>query len=383
MSIRVHEVLRLIQRRAMFGWHKDNRRRTAETARGRATMLLSKTLARHVTALMVVLAAVLAPADASAGTLERIQDRGLLQCGVNVAGMGLVEVDAQGRWVGFFPDMCRALAAAILGDAEAVDFVEVDFVTRFDALRGGAFDVLMSNTTWTMRRDVQLGLAFTATLLYDGQGFLAHNRLGIERLDDLDGPATVCVHSNTTTIDNLQDLVQTRYPNLEIRAYESNEAGFDAFFAHSCNMFTTDRSSLIGLRASRASNPDDYVLLQDVISREPVGPVVREDDMAWLDLVQWVMFALIVAEENGLTSANVDAALGSEVPEIARLLGLEGDFGESMGVPRDWAFQAIHQVGSYGEIYDRHFGPDTQLAVPRGINDLWTRGGLIYAPPVR
>lgn len=333
--------------------------------------------------LPLLLTTLAAPGPAAAQTLQGVRDRGYLSCGLNVAGLGLVEVDADGRWTGFFPDMCRALAAAVLGDAEAVEFVEVDFLTRFDALRGGAFDVLMSNTTWTMSRDIELELQFSATLLYDGQGFLAHKDLGIQRLADLHGPATVCVHTNTTTIDHLRDLVATTYPNLEIRPYVSNEAGYEAFFAHSCDMFTTDRSSLIGLRAGRASEAEDVVLLDDVISREPLAPAVRQGDVAWFDVVQWAMFALVLAEEHGLTSANVSGALTDPVPEVARLLGVEGDYGESMGLPRDWAYQAILQVGSYGEIYDRNFGPGTQLAMPRDLNNLWSNGGLIYAPPLR
>ena len=320
---------------------------------------------------------------AEAQTLDRIYDRGLLVCGLIYAGQGIAEVDATGRWTGFFPDMCRALSAAIFGDAEASEIVEVDFVTRFDALRDEAFDVLMSNTTWTMGRDVELGMGFTATIFYDGQGFLAHHSLGVDRLADLDTPTTVCVHSNTTTIDNLEDIVRTQYPSLEIRAYESNEAGYDAFFARSCDLFTTDQSSLIGLRASRASDPADYVLLSDLISREPLGPAVRQDDPLWFDIVQWVMYALILAEEHGITSANVDQALDSEVPEVRRLLGVEGDYGELIGLPPDWAYQAIRQVGNYGEVFDRNLGEESPLGMQRGLNDLWTRGGLIYAPPLR
>ena len=318
-----------------------------------------------------------------AQTLDRVYDRGLVYCGLVYAGQGIAEVDADGRWTGFFPDLCRALSAAILGDAEALEIIQVDFVTRFDALRDEAFDVLISNTTWTLGRDVELELGFTSTVLYDGQGFLAHRSLGVERLGDIDGPGTVCVHSNTTTIENLQDVVRTQYPNLEIRAYESNEAGYDAFFARSCDLFTTDQSSLIGLRASRASDPTDYVLLSDMISREPLGPAVRQCDPQWFDTVQWVVYALILAEEHGITSANIDDALGSEVPEVRRLLGLDDDFGAMMGLPRDWAYQAIRQVGNYGEVFDRNLGDGSPLGMPRGPNDLWTRGGLIYAPPLR
>ena len=319
-----------------------------------------------------------------ANTLDEIVDRGVLNCGLTVGGQGLAEIDARGRWVGFFPDLCRALSAAILGDAEAMEIIEVDFVTRFDTLRAGAFDVLMANTTWSMSRDVALELAFTNTVLYDGQGFLAHHSLEIERLDDLDGrPASVCVHSNTTTIGNLRDLAERSYPHLEIRAYESNEAGYDAFFARGCDLFTTDRSALIGLRESRAPDPADYVLLDDLISREPLGPAVRQDDMAWFDTVQWVMFALIIAEEHGITSQNVDEALDSQIPEVARLLGRDGDYGGQLGLPTDWAYQAIRQVGSYGEVFDQNLGSASALSMPRGINALWTNGGLIYAPPMR
>ena len=339
---------------------------------------------RYLNGLAVLIAAFFTAERAEAQTLERIYDRGYLTCGLTYAGLGIADVDADGRWVGFFPDLCRALSAAIFGDAEALEYVEIDFVTRFDALRGEAFDILMGNTTWTMSRDVDLRLGFTQTVLYDGQGFLAHRSLGANRLDDLEGrPATVCVHVNTTTIDNLRDVIRSAYPNLEIRTYESNEAGYDAFFARSCDLFTTDQSSLIGLRASRASDPADYVLLSDLISREPLGPAVRQDDVIWFDIVQWVMFALIVAEEHGITSANVDDVRDSEVAEIARLLGADGDYGERMGLPPDWAYQAIRQVGNYGEVFDRNLGAMSDVGMPRGINELWTRGGLIYAPPLR
>ncbi len=322
--------------------------------------------------------------EATAQTLAEVYDRGLLNCGLTVGGEGLAEIDDRGRWVGFFPDMCRALSAAIFGDAEAVEVVEVDFVTRFDALRDGAFDVLVANTTWSMTRDIALELAFTSPLMYDGQGFLAHRSLGIDSLADLDGQtASVCVHSNTTTIDNLRDAVAGQYTNLEIRAYESNEAGYDAFFARGCDLFTTDRSSLIGLRASRAANPEDYVLLTDLLSREPLGPVVRQDDIAWFDTVQWVLFALIIAEEHQVTASNIDDPQHGDRPEVARLLGREGNFGAQLGLPADWAYQAIRQVGNYGEIFERHLGVETPLAMERGINELWTNGGLIYAPPLR
>lgn len=334
-------------------------------------------------ALTILSAALAAPSAAATGeTLAAVEARGLLNCGVTRSGVGLSETDAMGQWQGFFPDMCRAIAAAILDDAEAVDWVEVDLGTRFDALNGGAFDVLIGNTTWTMRRDTDLRLGFTNTLLYDGQGFLGHADLGAERLADLED-ATVCVHDNTTTIANLRELVRTRFPQLEILTFQSDVTGFDAFFARQCDLLTQDRSALIAQRASRGTAPENYILLEDVISREPLGPAVREQDVHWFDLVQWVTYALIIAEEHGVTRDRLDDPDLLAVPEVARLLGAEGDTGAMLGLSSDWARRALAAVGNYGEIYDRHLGSGSPLQVPRGINDLWQRGGQIYAPPMR
>ena len=341
-------------------------------------------LSRLVVAWAVsALAGLVASPQAHALTLERMLDRGILECGVVRSGIGLSDVDSFGIWTGFFPDMCRALAAAVFGDAEAVEFVEVDFVTRFDGLREEQFDILMSSATWTVRRDRVLGLAFPGTLYYDGQGFLAHRALGAARLADLEGDVTVCVHDGTTTIRNLQDLIRTRHPNLVAQTYRSDEGGFEAFFSHGCDLLTQDRSSLMAQRLGRAPNPDDYVLFDDVISRAPLGPAVREGDDAWYDVVQWVRHALVIAEEHGVTRTNVDAHLDSNVPEVARLLGTDGDIGAWLGLARDWGYQAILQVGNYGEVFDRHLGAGSPLNQDRGVNDLWTRGGLIYAPPLR
>lgn len=330
----------------------------------------------------LVLATAVRPAAATGDTLAAVQDRGLLACGVTRSGVGLSETDMMGRWQGFFPDFCRAIAAAILDDPEAVEWVEVDLVTRFDALNDRAFDILIGNTTWTMSRDTELHLGFTNTLLYDGQGFLGHADLGVERLADLES-ASVCVHDNTTTIANLRELVRTRFPQLEIVTFQSDVTGFDAFFARQCDLLTQDRSALIAQRASRGTAPENYILLDDVISREPLGPAVREDDIRWLDLVQWVTYALIIAEEHGVTRDNLDDPDLLSIPEVARLLGEDGEMGPKLGLTPDWARRAIAAVGNYGEIYDRHLGADSPLQVPRGINDLWQRGGQIYAPPMR
>ena len=350
------------------------------------TGIRTRCLRMRLLAVVTIALAILAmPSNhARAQTLDDVLDRGLLRCGLTVGGQGLAEVDARGRWVGFFPDLCRALAAAILGDADAIEIIEVDFVTRFDALRNGDYDVLVANTTWSMTRDVSLELAFTSPVLYDGQGVLAHHSLGIGQLADLDGRrATVCAHSNTTSMGNLQDVAARDFPNLEIQAYESNEAGYDAFFARRCDLFTTDRFSLVGLRASRAPNPNHYILLTDVLSREPLSLAVRQDDVAWFDTVQWIMFALIISEEHRLNSGNLEEPGHDDRPEVARLLGREGDYGALLGLPPDWALQAILQVGNYAEVFERNLGSGSALGMSRGINQLWTNGGLIYAPPLR
>ena len=323
-------------------------------------------------------------AGAQPSTLQTVLDRGVVNCGVVLSGTGLSAVDVDGTWSGFFPDLCRAVAAALFGDPEAIEFIEVDFVSRFDGLRDGHYDLLMSTATWTVRRDRALGLAFTGTVYYDGQGFLAHRSLGATNLDALEGALSVCVHDGTTTIRNLHDLIRTRYPNLSAREYLSDEGGYEAFFSRRCDLLTQDRTALLSQRQSRAPNPSDYVLFDDVISREPLGPAVREGDEAWFDVVQWVMFGLIIAEEHGITQAGVHALDPDDVaPEAARLLGYEGDVGVWLGLPPDWGYQAIAAVGHYGEVFDRNLGAGSALGQPRGINDLWTRGGLIYAPPLR
>lgn len=319
----------------------------------------------------------------SSPTLDRVRDEGLLRCGVIRSGVGVSEIDQTGQWQGFFPDLCRALAAAILDDPEAVEWVEVNYVVRFEALNSGAFDVLMANTTWTATRDTELGLAFTEPVYYDGQGFLAHAALGVEKLDDLKGDASVCVSKNTTTILNLEELVRTRYPGLKIMAYESLEGVYSSFFSGECDLMTQDRVALVSQRLNRAAEPSKYVLLEDVVSKEPLGPAVRTGDEAWYDVVQWVVLSLILAEEHGITRATIADFEDSTNPEVRRLLGLEPGMGAKFGLPDIFANCAIKAVGNYGEIYARHLGEGSPLAIPRGLNALWTEGGLLYAPPLR
>ncbi|MCG8355635.1 MAG: amino acid ABC transporter substrate-binding protein [Kiloniellales bacterium] len=338
---------------------------------------------RPVIMIAVFLTAVAAPEPLFArGTLERVQEEGLLRCGVIRSGIGVSDIDESGVWRGFFPDLCRAVAAAVTGDSEAVDFIEVNYVTRFEALLDDAFDVLMTNTTWTASRDTELGLAFTQPVFYDGQGFLAHRSLGATRLDELEA-ATVCVSEATTTIQTLEELIERRYPNLEPRPYESIETVYDSFFARECDLMTQGRVALVSQHYSFAADPEQFVLFPDVVSKEPLGPVVRAGEEDWFDAIQWTVFATIIAEEHGINAQNVDVFRSSANPEVKRLLGIEGAMGAKIGIREDWAFQVIRQVGSYDEIFARNLGMDSPIGLERGRNALWSVGGLIYAPPLR
>ncbi|MDF1750128.1 MAG: amino acid ABC transporter substrate-binding protein [Alphaproteobacteria bacterium] len=323
--------------------------------------------------------------QANAGTLEIVQERGLLRCGVVNSGIGLSEIDTQGHWRGFFPDFCRFIAAAILGNADAVEYVEVNYVTRFEALNTNAFDVLMANTTWTAGRDIELKLDFTHPLFYDGQGFLAHKSVGARSVRDLVGEKTysVCVSDGTTTIDNLRDLVATHNLKFKIVAFQSVEGVYDAFFARVCDLMTQDRVALVSQRLNRAADPNSFILFPDIISKEPLGPAIRQDDQQWADIVQWCIFAAMMGEENRITSENIDTFMQSSEPEIQRLLGIIPDIGDALQLPRDWAYQGLKQVGSYSQIYDRTLGKDSSMELERGLNALWTDGGLLYVPPLR
>lgn len=319
---------------------------------------------------------------ATASTVDEVMERGLLRCGVMNGGIGLSEIDTNGHWRGFFPEFCRSLAAAVLGDAKAIEFVEVNNVVRFEALNSSAFDVLMSNTTWTTSRDAKLDLAFTHPLYFDGQGFLSHSSLGATSIAEVDR-ASVCVSEGTTTIQNLRELIADHPGSLEVVAYQSLEQVYESFFSRECDLLTYDRIVLMSQRLHRAANPNEYVLFSDIISKEPLGPVVRGGDQAWFDIVQWVMFATLIAEEHGISQATLDSHMNSEVPEVRRLLGLDPGMGVNLGLRDDWALQALRQVGSYKDIYDRTLGDGSSMKLERGLNALWTDGGLMYAPPLR
>ncbi|WP_163578046.1 amino acid ABC transporter substrate-binding protein [Halomonas faecis] len=317
----------------------------------------------------------------SAATLEDTRENGAVQCGVSDGLPGFSAPDDEGNWQGIDVDVCRAVAAAVLGDADAVRYVSLNAVERFTALQSGEVDMLSRNTTWTTTRDTTLGLNFTGTNFYDGQGFLVSRDLGISNASELDG-AAVCVQSGTTTELNLADYFRANDMEFQPIVFDTSEQTVGGFEAGRCDVLTSDTSQLAALRI-QLSDPEGAVILPEVISKEPLGPVVRQGDDQWFNIVKWSLFAMLNAEEMGISSDNVDDMLDSENPNVARLLGQDGNYGESMGLEADWAYDIISQVGNYGEIYDRNVGMDSPLQIERGVNRLWTEGGLQYAPPVR
>lgn len=317
---------------------------------------------------------------AHAGTLDDVKARGAVNCGVNTGLGGFSIADSQGKWVGLDVDICRAVAAAVLGDGSKVKFVPLSTQQRFTALQTGEVDILSRNTTWTLSRDTELGLNFPATIFYDGQGFLVGKKLGVKSAKELNG-ATICVQAGTTTELNLADYFRANGMKFEPVVIEAQQEVVSAFFSGRCDVFTSDRSQLASIRKNNAPNPDDYVVLPEVISKEPLGPAVRHGDDQWFDVVKWTIYALFEAEEQGITQANVEkTAAESKNPVIQRLLGTTPGIGKAVGLGEDWAVKAIKTVGNYGEIYERNIAP---LGLDRGINAQWNKGGLIYAPPAR
>ncbi len=316
-----------------------------------------------------------------AGTLEAVRDRGTVLCGVSLGVPGFSDRKAGGKWAGLDVDTCRAVAAAVLQDADQVTYVGLSPKERFTALQSGEIDLLARNTTWTLLRDTALELNFVGTTFYDGQGFMVRGDLGLLSASELDG-AVVCVALGTTTELNLSDYFKAN--DMELRAvhYENSRDAAVAYERGNCDATTFDRSALAAFR-SEFSEPEAHIILPDIISKEPLGPVVRHDDDQWFDIVKWTVFALFQAEESGVTTSNVDDMRSSNDPTIQRLLGVSGDMGRQLGVSDDWAYQVVKQVGNYGEIYERNVGPDTPLGLQRGLNALWTDGGLQYAMPFR
>ena len=324
----------------------------------------------------------LAAGIAAAGTMDDVKAKGFLQCGVSTGLVGFAAADANGNWDGFDVSVCRAVAAAVLGDAQAVKFTPTTGKTRFTALASGEVDMLARNTTWTYSRDVDLKFTFVGVNYYDGQGFMVPKELGVSSAKDLDG-ATVCIQTGTTTELNLADFFRVNNISYEPVPIETNAEAQAQYLAGACDVYTTDASGLAATRAS-FENPGAHVLLPEIISKEPLGPLVRHGDDQWADLVRWTLNALITAEELGVTSANVDEMkAGTNNPEVNRLLGTEGDLGAMLGVDAEWAYRAIKAGGNYGEIFARNIGESTPIALARGLNAQWANGGLIYSPPFR
>lgn len=325
---------------------------------------------------LAVFSATTARAQATAATVVK---KGFVQCGVNTGLAGFSQPDSQGEWRGIDVDLCRAVAAALFGDARKVRYTPLNAQQRFTALQSGEIDVLSRNTSWTMARDAGLGLNFVGVNYYDGQGFMVTKKRNVKTAAQLNG-ATVCVQPGTTTELNLADYFRSKNMKFKPVVIEKLEEVLNAYFAGRCDVYTTDVSGLIAARASRAANAADHVILPEVISKEPLGPAVRHGDDHWFDLVKWSLFAMIDAEELGLSSKNIDQQEKSANPVVQRFAGASGEFGKMLGVDKRWAYNIIRQVGNYGESFERNLIP---LGVTRGVNKLWNQGGLMYAPPLR
>ncbi len=316
--------------------------------------------------------------------LDAVRSRGKLICAVNTSLAGFSVPDSQGKWTGLDVDFCRAVAAAVFGDATKVEFKPTSAQQRFTALQTGEVDILSRNTTWTLTRDASLGLVFTGVTFYDGQGFMVPKKLNVKSAKELDG-AEICVQSGTTTELNLADFLRSNKINAKTVVFEKLEESKVAFFNGRCQAYTTDASGLASIRGTDTKNPDDFVILPELISKEPLGPAVRQGDPQWFEIVRWTLFATLEAEELGIDSKNVDQMKSSNNPNIRRLLGSSDkeETGKLLGLKADWAYQVIKQVGNYGEIYERNVGPKTTLRLERGLNAQWNKGGLMYAPPIR
>jgi general L-amino acid transport system substrate-binding protein len=315
-------------------------------------------------------------------TLKAVQARGNLICGVNGQLPGFSFLDAQGGFAGFDADYCRAIAAAVFGDALKVEYRPLTTQERFTALQTGEIDVLIRNTTWSLTRDTELGLNFTTPTFYDGQGIMVPKDSGIVALADLEG-GTICVQKGTTTELNLADVMATNSVTYTPAVYDDINATYGAYAEGRCDAVTSDKSQLVSVAKGVLPDPDNHVVMDLTLSKEPLGPVVRHGDDQWFDIVRWTIFATFAAEEYLVTSANVDEALGSANPEVKRLLGVEGEMGAKLGLSNEWAVNVIKLVGNYAEIYERSLGEATATFIPRGLNSLYTSGGILYSPPVR
>ncbi len=326
----------------------------------------------------------LATVPAHAGkTLDAIKARGQLVCGVNTGLAGFSAADSAGNWTGLDVDVCKAIAATVLNDASKIKWVPLNAQQRFTALQSGEIDILSRNTTWTLTRDASLGMQFTGITYYDGQGFMVPAKGKVKSAKQLKG-ATVCVQSGTTTEKNLTDFSRAGKLDIKPVVFEKLEAANGAYFAGRCQAYTTDASGLASIRNKEAKTPADHLILPELISKEPLGPAVRRGDDEFFAIAKWVVYAMVEAEEYGVTMANVDQMkAGSTDPVVQRILGTSEDTGKLLGLDKEWAYRAIKQVGNYGELFDRNVGPKSALGLPRGVNNLWNKGGIMYAPPVR
>ena len=320
-------------------------------------------------------------ASAQTKTLDTVKSRGSLSCGVNVGLAGFSQPDDKGNWTGLDVDYCKAIAAAVLGDATKVKYVPTTAKERFTALQSGEIDVLIRNTTWTTARDSSLGLIFAGVNYYDGQGFMVKGSLGVKTAKELNG-ATVCVQTGTTTELNLADYFKANKMTYKPVVFEKLDETLQAYLAGRCDVYTTDQSGLYSVRVQQPK-PEDHLVLPEIISKEPLGPSVRQGDDQWLTVVKWVHYALLNAEEAGITQANVAEMVNSTNPEIKRIVGKDGELGKGLGLPNDFVVSIVKAVGNYGELFERNVGSGSRLKIARGLNRLWTNGGLQYAPPLR
>ncbi len=318
---------------------------------------------------------------ANAGILENVKKAGVLKCGVSTGTPGFSAPDSSGAWKGIDVDFCKSVAAAVLGDSSKVKYIPLTAKERFVALASGEIDVLSRNSTWTATRDTSLGVTFAGINYYDGQGFLVSKKLGVKSAKELDG-ATFCIQSGTTTELNLTDYFKANKMDYKAVTYDTSGQTADGLKKGRCDALTSDASQLAGIR-SKMPNPNDYVMLPEIISKEPLGPVVRQNDDKWFNIVKWTMYATLQAEESGVTKANVDSKMKSNDPQVQRLLGVTGKAGVNLGLDNAWAYRIVKQVGNYGESYAATVGKNSPLAIPRGINALWNNGGLMYPMPIR
>jgi general L-amino acid transport system substrate-binding protein len=345
-------------------------------------MAQGRSLARWIALGLIAGVAAVSAAPASAqATLDTVKKRGKILCGVSPVAPGFSYADDKGARRGFDVDVCRAVSAAVFGEPDKVEFVPLNTNVRFQALQSGEVDILSRQNTWSFTRDASLGLDFGPVVFYDGQGLMAPGKLNVKSAGEL-ANAAICLLPGTTTLQNLEDYFRPKNVKYESVVFENSDEWRNAFFTGRCDAITTDRSDLASVRAI-AANPDDYVILPETISKEPLAPAIRQNDPNWRDILNWTVYALIAAEEKGITQANVEVQLKSQDPEVQRMLGVNGDFGKMLGLDNRWGYNIVKSLGNYGEMFDRNLGPKTRLGLSRGPNKLWTDGGLLYSPPFR